>query len=107
MLTIWDTAALLSLVLMSTIKALNFPFTVSTDISFVLANCSRMSPLGHYTSRLSFSNGGRRSTGVGHSASIGANRMFVERFYVVDNALFQLLLGIRFLYRHWANILFP
>ena len=96
MLTIWDTAALLSLVPMSTVKALNLPFTSGSDISFVVANGSRMAPVGHCTIQFSFPN-----------TVDGGSPMFAEKVYVVDNAPFQLLLGVRFLHRHWAAILIP
>lgn len=109
MLTIWDTAALLSLVPMSTVKALNLAFTASSDISFVVANSSRMAPIGHCTIQFSFPKGGRGSAGVSDSTGVShsASPMFAEEVYVVDNAPFQLLLGIRFLHRHWAAILIP
>lgn len=96
MLTIWDTAALLSLVPMSTVKALNLAFSPGTDISFVVANGDRMAPIGHCTIQFAF---------PGKNNSISA--MFAEKVYVVENALFQLLLGIRFLHRHWASIFIP
>ena len=92
MLTIWDTAALLSLVPMSTVRALNLEFTPGADVSFVVANGSKMSPVGHSFVQFSFPE---------------SNQMFREKVYVVDFAPFQLLLGIRFLHRHWAAILLP
>ena len=93
MLTIWDTAALLILVPMSTVRALNLEFTPGSDISFVVANGSRMAPVG-YCSNLQFS-------------FPESTQMFGEKVYVVEYAPFQLLLGIRFLHRHWAAILLP
>ena len=98
MLTIWDTAALLSLVPMSTVKALNLAFTPGTDISFVVANGSHMAPIDHCTIQFAF---------LSKSASGGISPIFAEKVYVVDNAPFQLLLEIWFLHRHWASIFIP
>ena len=98
MLTIWDTAALLSLVPMSTVKALNLPFTPGSDVSFVVANGSSMAPVGYCTIQFSFLTDG----GAGSSTPV-----FAEKVYVVDTAPFQLLLGIRFLHRHWGCIFVP
>ena len=92
-LTIWDTAALLSMVPMSTVRALNLSYTPGSDVSFVVANGSRMSPIGYCTDmQFSFPE---------------SDRLFGDKVYVVENAPFQLLLGIRFLYRHWAGIFLP
>lgn len=33
--------------------------------------------------------------------------MFGDKVYVVESAPFQLLLGVRFLHRHWGGIFFP
>lgn len=38
MLTIWDTAVLLSLIPTSTVNALNLQFSPGTEVSFVTAN---------------------------------------------------------------------
>lgn len=78
---------------MSIVNALNLPFTSGSDISFVVANGSRMAPIGHCTIQFSFTLGG---SGNVHTAS----PMFAEKVYVVDNASFQLLLGVRFLHRY-------
>ena len=91
MLTVWDTGALLSLVPMSTVTALNLPFSPTSDVAFVVANSSRMEPLG-YCPNMPFSI-------CGHG--------FVDKVYVVESAPFQLLLGIQFLHRHWAGMFVP
>ena len=95
LLTIWDTAALLSMVPMSTVRALNLSYTPGSDVSFVVANGSKMSPLGYCSDmQFSFPDDARR-------------RMYHDRVYVVESAPFQLLLGVRFLHRHWAGIFIP
>lgn len=93
MLTNWDTAALLSLVPLSTVRALNLNFTPWSDVSFVVANGSQMAPIG-YCANLQFS-------------FPDSPLMFGEKVYVVDKAPFQLLLGIRFLHHHWAGLFLP
>ena len=93
--TIWDTAALLSMVPLSTVRALNLSYTPGSDVSFMGANGSRMSPIGYCSDMsLSFPDDSR-------------NRTFSDKVYVVESAPFQLLLGIRFLHRHWAGMFLP
>ena len=93
--TIWDTAALLSMVPLSTVRALNLSYTPGSDLSFMVANGSRMSPIG-YCSDMSFS-----------FPDDSRNRTFSDKVYIVESAPFQLLLGIRFLHRHWADMFLP
>ena len=92
--TIWDTAALLSLVPMSTVTALGLPYTPGSDVSFIVANGSTMAPVG-YCNVMQF------------SFPDAPHRMFADKVYVVHSAPFQLLLGVRFLHRHWAGVFLP
>ena len=92
--TIWDTAALLSLVPMSTVTALNLSYTPGSDVSFIVANGSRMAPVGYCTD-------------MQFCFPEDPHRMFTDKVYVVDSAPFQLLLGVRFLHRHWAGVFLP
>ena len=92
--TIWDTAALLSLVPMSTVQALKLSYTPGSDVSFIVANGSRMAPIG-YCNDMQF------------SFPEDSRRMFADKVYVVESAPFQLLLGVRFLHKHWAGVFLP
>jgi len=67
---------------MSTVRALNLTYTPGSDVSFVVANGSKMEPMG-YCSDMQFS-------------VQEQSRMYGEKVYVVENALFQLLLGTHF-----------
>ena len=91
MLTVWDTGALLSLVPMSTVKALNLAFVPGSDVAFVVANGSRMEPLSYCPSMPFFV----------------SSHPYVDKVYVVDTAPFQLLLGVQFLHCHWAGLFLP
>lgn len=92
--TIWDTAALLSMIPMSTVTALNLSYTPGSDVSFVVANGSKMSPVGFCTD-------------MKFSFPEAPHQMYGDKVYVVESAPFQLLLGVRFLHRYWAGIFLP
>lgn len=95
LLTIWDSAALLSMVPLSTVRALGLSFTPGSDISFMVANGTKMATIGFCTDmQFSFPNDS------GHC-------MFGDKVYVVDTTPFKLLLGVRFLHRHWGGIFLP
>ncbi|KAF8420014.1 hypothetical protein BGX38DRAFT_619948 [Terfezia claveryi] len=46
---------------------------------------------------------------LGHAFSVPEDdtHQFMEKVYVVESAPFQLLLGVKFLHRHWAGIFIP
>ena len=92
--TISDTAALLNLVPMSTVTALNLAYIPGSDMSFIVPNGSRMAPVSYCNIMQFF-------------FPEDPNRVFADKVYVVDNAPFQLLLGVRFLHKYWAGIFLP
>ena len=77
---------------MSTVRGLNLTYTSGSDVSFVVANGSSIVPIG-YCSDMQFS-------------VQDDNHVFGEKVYVVESALFQLLLGVR-LHKHWAGLFIP
>ena len=91
LLTVWDTCALFSIIPMSTVKALNLLFVSGSDVAFVVTNGSKMEPLG-YCLDMRF------------SVLEDTSHQFMDKVYVVESALFQLLLGVKFLHCHWAGI---
>jgi len=93
LLTVWNMCALFSIVPMSTVKVLNLSFVSGSDVAFVVANGSKMEPLGYCLDM--------------HFSVPEDTHQFIDKVYVVESALFQLLLGVKFLHRHWAGIFVP
>ena len=80
---------------MSTARALNLSYTPGSDVSFIVANGSKIAPLG-YCCDMQFS----FPDDVRHW-------VYRDRVYVVESAPFQWLLEVRFLHHHWAGIFIP
>ena len=93
MLTVSNTGAVYSLVLMSTVAALGLSLVQGSDRAFVATNGSSMQPLGYCTDM--------------HFLLPESTHVFTDKVFVVESAAFQLLLGVDFLNRHWAGVFLP